>query len=119
MWTWFTNTLVSALRPIPVSKHRLLSPLLPSAGYRTARVFGMKMELDLADLIGRAIYLGTYEREETRLVKSVLRPGHTFVDVGANIGYYTALAAAIVGQAGRIISIEPSPICFARLSSAS
>jgi FkbM family methyltransferase len=38
-----------------------------------------------------------------------LRPGDVFVDIGANVGYYTAQAAATVGPAGRVIAFEPNP----------
>ncbi|HKV40473.1 MAG TPA: FkbM family methyltransferase, partial [Blastocatellia bacterium] len=43
------------------------------------------------------------------LVGRVLQPGQTFLDVGANIGYYTLLAATIVGPAGSVIAVEPNP----------
>ena len=39
-----------------------------------------------------------------------------FVDVGANIGYYTLLAARRVGPTGRVFAIEPSPYAADRLS---
>jgi len=42
-------------------------------------------------------------------VKSCLRVGSVFVDVGANVGYYTLIASKLVGSQGRIYSIEPVP----------
>lgn len=36
-----------------------------------------------------------------------LRPGDTVVDVGANIGSFSVLAASIVGPEGRVIALEP------------
>jgi len=39
----------------------------------------------------------------------MLAPGDTFVDVGANIGYYSLLASRLVGQTGRVYAIEASP----------
>jgi FkbM family methyltransferase len=38
-----------------------------------------------------------------------LRAGDTFVDVGASVGYYSVVAAAIVGPHGRVVAIEPIP----------
>ena len=38
-----------------------------------------------------------------------LRASDTFIDVGANIGLHTIVAASIVGPTGRVISIEPHP----------
>jgi FkbM family methyltransferase len=48
-----------------------------------------------------------WEPEESDFLRSALRPGHTFLDVGANVGYMTVLGAQIVGPAGRVIAIEP------------
>ena len=50
---------------------------------------------------------GTYEPFETVLLVGLLRPGDTFVDIGANIGYYTLLASRAVGPAGVVVAIEP------------
>jgi FkbM family methyltransferase len=69
------------------------------------------MELDVSDWIQRNMYLGCYEQRETSRILSHLRPGMTFVDVGANVGYYTAMASSIVG-AGRVISYEPNPCAY-------
>ena len=43
------------------------------------------------------------------LIKMILRPGMTFVDAGANIGYFTLLASRIVGKTGRVFAIERDP----------
>ena len=108
---------IDVCRPIRFrGKERLLNWLGPKSGTKKARVFGSLFELDLDDLIQRQIYFGTAEPEETRLVKMRLRAGMTFVDVGANVGYYTALAARrVAGNGGRVIAFEPSPPVFARL----
>ena len=52
---------------------------------------------------------GIFERCETALVRSLLSEGSVVVDVGSNIGYYTLIAAGIVGNSGRVYSIEPEP----------
>ncbi len=39
----------------------------------------------------------------------------TFVDVGAHIGYFSIIAAALVGEKGAVHSFEPDPDCFSRL----
>jgi FkbM family methyltransferase len=46
---------------------------------------------------------------EARLIRSLLAPNMSVVDVGANIGYYTLMFAQVLGPEGRIIAIEPSP----------
>lgn len=44
-----------------------------------------------------------------------LRPGATVVDIGANIGCFSVLAAQAVGPAGRVIAVEPEPNCYRQL----
>lgn len=68
-----------------------------------------------SDLSYREISNGYYEIEIQHILRSFLRPGDTFVDVGANIGYISALAAGIVGPGGRVISFEPVPRYFQNL----
>lgn len=55
---------------------------------------------------------GLYEKLTSSIVKRLLRPGHVFVDVGASFGYYTVLAAGIVGPHGKVIAFEPEPTRF-------
>jgi FkbM family methyltransferase len=49
------------------------------------------------------------------VLRRALQAGDTFVDVGANIGLFTMLAARWVGPGGRVLGIEPSRREFARL----
>lgn len=58
---------------------------------------------------------GIWEPTETDAMLEALRPGDTFVDVGANIGYYTMLAAQRVGPEGRVFAFEPDPESYAIL----
>ena len=50
---------------------------------------------------------GVWEREEADFLRATLRPGHTFLDVGANVGYMTLLGARSVGTAGQVIAVDP------------
>ncbi len=62
------------------------------------------------DLIQRHIYLfGVWEPDATAAVRRLLKPGSTVVDVGANIGYFSLLAAISVGQQGSVHAIEALP----------
>jgi FkbM family methyltransferase len=47
---------------------------------------------------------------------ALARPGDVFVDVGANMGYYTIRIGARVGPQGRVYSFEPNPHMFGFLS---
>lgn len=68
-------------------------------------------------VVGAAIfYSGSWEPEETRWVKSILRHGDIAVDAGANLGWYTVVMARSVGSAGRVFAFEPEPTNFDLLS---
>lgn len=55
---------------------------------------------------------GIWEPYESRLLVDSLQPGAVFLDVGANLGYFSLLAADRVGPAGRVVAIEPDPANF-------
>lgn len=57
---------------------------------------------------GISIYFNKIEPEQTSVLSSMLSPGRVFFDIGANIGYYTVLAARRVGPQGRVIAFEPA-----------
>lgn len=59
-------------------------------------------------LIGRAVLAGAYEPEVQAIVHAHLRPGMTFLDVGANIGAFALTAAKVVGPTGLVVAIEPN-----------
>jgi FkbM family methyltransferase len=59
------------------------------------------------------IYTGLLEFDDMAFLLHVLRPGDTFVDVGANVGAYTILAAKNVGA--DVVSLEPIPSTFSKL----
>lgn len=68
---------------------------------------GSKLICDPDDPVDMAMLFGTYERSTTRLLMRELRPGMVFLDIGAHIGYYTCLAAKLVGPRGRVVAFEP------------
>jgi len=64
---------------------------------------------DTHDMIPRYIYyFGQWEPVISGMISQRLRPGQTFIDVGANTGWHTVLAARCVGPKGRVIAFEPS-----------
>lgn len=56
-----------------------------------------------------------YEPEVRDFLFWALRPGDTFIDVGANVGYFSVLAMGLVGPCGRLLAIEANPQTFALL----
>lgn len=62
------------------------------------------------------IFDGYWEFWLTRLFAEAIRPGDTVIDIGANLGYYTLLAADLVGESGQVVAIEPNTEVFRLLS---
>jgi FkbM family methyltransferase len=78
--------------------------------------FGDRMEVELPDLLSRTIYMtGRWEPLITEYIRTSLKQGDTFVDVGANIGYYSLVASRIVGSHGKVIAVEASPTNYERM----
>jgi FkbM family methyltransferase len=104
--------------PVDAGKWRLIPQTLHACqrvfDYPDLRVirtkYGFKMKVDPSDWLGRHVYVtGDYEPATSNLIWRLLAQGDTFVDVGANIGFFTLLAAKRVGPAGRVVSFEPIP----------
>lgn len=53
--------------------------------------------------------LGTSEPLEQETLARLLKPGMVFYDIGANVGFYSTIAARIVGPSGRVYAFEPCP----------
>lgn len=51
---------------------------------------------------------GNWEPAETAVLRSLLRPGDAFLDVGAHVGYHVLGAARLVGPRGHVLAVEPS-----------
>jgi FkbM family methyltransferase len=96
-------------------KGRILSTLCPRAGRIRIELFGYEFWCDLSETIQRNIFLFGYDDEAEQFIRSKLKAGDTFLDIGANVGFYSMLASSIVGERGRVISIEPNPKTFGRL----
>ena len=93
-----TQSIAYRLRP-------WLSRRVPRVGTITT---GSSLFLDPRDIHHAHIwFFGTYEPGNTRLLKRLVRPGCTFLDVGANAGYYSALASDL--GAATVVAFEPNP----------
>jgi FkbM family methyltransferase len=60
-------------------------------------------------------YFGTWEPRVTAFIRSRLRRGDAFIDVGANVGFFSLLAARAVGPKGHVVAVEASPHTYAEL----
>ena len=59
--------------------------------------------------VGHHVAQDNYEADVTAVFRNLLRPGFNVLDLGANIGYFTMLSAALVGPSGSVIAVEPNP----------
>jgi FkbM family methyltransferase len=90
---------------------KLVGKIQPSTDATT--VFGARFKCVRTDYIQRRIaFFGLFEPNLTYFISSVLKPGDVFIDVGANIGYFTMLAAKCVGASGKVYAIEASPSTY-------
>jgi FkbM family methyltransferase len=72
----------------------------------------IKVNSDYVDLLkGQG-----YEKGTTKVFTELVKEGMNVVDIGANIGYYTLLAARRVGPQGRVYAFEPEPGNFKLLT---
>src|SRR4029453_7537705 len=78
---------------------------------------GFKWDLDPDRYIDSMMIDGTLEIHMLKhILQNILRPGDTFIDVGANIGWYTLFGARAVGETGHVIAIEPEVRARERLT---
>ncbi|MDP9174164.1 MAG: FkbM family methyltransferase [Planctomycetota bacterium] len=86
-------------------------------GYSESEVEpGVRLRLYFDSELAKWIANGGFEITERQFIKSYLRPGDIFVDVGANIGLFTVIAARSVGVHGKVCAFEPCVRTFARLN---
>ncbi len=79
--------------------------------------FGMRVTGSTQDQIQRYLYyFGIWEPNITHWITSSLKPGDYFIDVGANIGYYSLLASKLTGDNGKVVAVEAAPWIHALLN---
>lgn len=122
-WKTFTNMLGGT------SVELLTSAFLTSSEFKNSALYRQSLALD-SGVPPVAVDLGTYrqfvlpndpavgelvlrdrtyETSITALLRQWLQPGMVFLDIGANIGYFSLLAASIVGEQGKVIAFEANP----------
>jgi FkbM family methyltransferase len=98
---------------------RLHAGLKPRERYAVVRLDpGFRMKLDLEDPEQLKVYFyGHYhERYEAELVRRLLNDDDVFWDVGANVGYFTLVAATALAHRGQIVAFEPGKNAYQRLT---
>jgi len=111
-WVRLSSTII---RGLPYARYRLMnaiarwnsSPFLCELRVSDHR---LRFVCDLRESHSREVcFMGYFEPQETVVVRHLLGPGKTFVDLGANWGYFSLLAADRVGAAGKVVACEPHP----------
>jgi FkbM family methyltransferase len=90
-------------------RHSSIARFLPK-GHRAYRFPGGRIFVDLREspkMLQRV--LGIYEPRKTNALQTVLRPGMTFLDIGANHGDFSLLAAKFMNDQGTVLAFEPAP----------
>ena len=117
----FRHKLISALRDWDVKGIRRLSITLPkillpdpkSVGKHVLiTIHGIKMMIDPALDQGVELSLfetGTYEKGTIQFLEEFLKPGSSFLDIGANIGLMSVIASKAVGEKGIVYAVEANP----------
>lgn len=111
----FLSRLPGATAIFCLLKRRFLLVERTEEGWVSATVHGMKVCLDPNEVLS-GFFLGEYEPATTFVFKALLDDGDIAVDVGANWGYFTLLAASLCGARGKVLAFEPHPGNYALLA---
>ncbi len=104
--------------------YHYLSVVSPTAARRFSAIVGMGRRIietengtfwvDPLSGFGAALLKeGVHEPAMIQWVRDTLKPGGTFVDVGANEGYFSVIAATRCGEKGKVYAVEPQERCHA------
>ncbi len=103
---------------LPAAEAAAPPPLMTSGHLSIKRCrYGLMLYSPKDTYIGRSFDLyGEFAEDEVTIFRQLIRPGHTVLDIGANIGAHAIALAAIVGPRGRVIAFEPQRIIFQMLN---
>jgi FkbM family methyltransferase len=114
-------SLFSGLRRLPIIgfvMRRVTAKLIPRDSLTWVQIQNgpaTGLWLQLNPRTGRTAYEGTGELAVQKAMTKHVRPGMNFYDLGANIGFFTLLAARLVGANGRVTAFEADPEIAKRL----
>src|SRR5215469_12469586 len=99
----YLSVLQRVLEPVPIRGKGRIAELILS--HMNGEVDchplpGVTVSLRTNQRIERWMWAGAYEPELVSLLKRTLKPGMTVLDLGANIGYFSVIAAALVSDDG-------------------
>lgn len=104
------------LRP-QVLANPLIKLVSPHDHRRLIDCDGLRLYIDPMSDLGRSIIRHrSYEPDVVKIFKENVRPGDVVFDIGANEGYFAALAASLVGREGLVVAVEPQSRLYDILS---
>ncbi len=115
---WGLLRLISFLSRHPRLRHMFFKrfiPLLPmQLRTPTLELHGFRICLDLMEELDYSYAEGFYDREELEFLVEAYENDSYFVDIGANIGFYSLFLKHKLPQA-KIIAFEPDPVNIVKL----
>jgi FkbM family methyltransferase len=104
---------IRGIRRLSVLLPKLLLPSPEKAGKHVLKtIHGVQLLIDPSVDKGVELSLfetGTYEKGTIQLLHEFLKPGSTFLDIGANIGLMSSIASKQVGERGKVFAVEANP----------
>lgn len=105
---------LAMVKKLVAEQRQLVGPFglsMPDGTILTHTLHGLHYYVDPADTVitPQMVIYRQWEADITALVLGLLHGGGVFVDVGANFGYFTCLAASAARDTGRVFAIEPNP----------
>ena len=100
----FVYTVILKPRPLRLITNKILLLLIPAQVSLPEGVINLHPN---DPVISGALALGVYETYQLDLFRSIVQKGMTVLDIGANVGLYTVIAAKLVGERGVVASFEP------------
>jgi FkbM family methyltransferase len=116
------GTLIARIRARLDANRRARRRAWWQAEYEKGRQFkdirllpGIRFRLFWNSEISWLLYVKDFEATERRFHQAFLRKGDVYLDIGANIGLFTVIAARKVGSTGRVYAFEPIAATYDRL----
>lgn len=103
--------LIRGKQPLPVAAPARMSAYLGNNRAITRTIHGHKIYVDTRDhsLTPHIILDGNWEDWITKVFRGLVREGMKVMDIGANIGWYSLIAAELMGPKGRLTAFEANP----------
>jgi len=110
------NQRLDEITRLVLETRQLVGPFavpFPDGSLLTQTIHGVKYFIDPNDLIiaPQMVVYRQWESDISHLFRALCRPDSVVVDVGANFGYFSVLAANLIGTggSGQVIAVEPNP----------